>query len=213
MANRKDGRATRLKVLNAACAVFAEKGFHAARVADICRRAGANVASVNYYFGDKASLYREAWLHAVRTFRERGRVDLQSGSPGDALREYIHLLTRQFATDGEMGQFSRLYLRELVQPTGLIQDAWREMIDPRRRVLHRIIRSIAGPDADEAVVLFCELSVVNQCRALLTIKRSDLEHMLGQPLSPEVIVQLADHIADFSLAGIQAARSVGESVE
>jgi AcrR family transcriptional regulator len=204
MANRKDGRATRLKVLNAACAVFAEKGFHSARVADICRRAGANVASVNYYFGDKSSLYREAWLHAVRTFRERGRLDVQSESPGEALREYIRLLTRQFATNGAMGHFSRLYLRELVSPTGLIQDAWREMVDPRRRVLHQIIRGIAGPDADEAAVLFCELSIVNQCRALLTIKRSDFEHMLGQPLSAEVIQRLADHIADFSLAGIKA---------
>jgi hypothetical protein len=38
----------------------------------------------------------------------------------------------------------------------------------------------------------------------VTIKNSDLEYMLGHPLSPELIGKLADHIADFSLAGIQA---------
>ncbi|MGA0870572.1 MAG: helix-turn-helix domain-containing protein, partial [Planctomycetota bacterium] len=42
-----------------ACEVFALKGYRDARVADICTRAGANLDSVNYYFGDKASLYRE----------------------------------------------------------------------------------------------------------------------------------------------------------
>jgi hypothetical protein len=38
----------------------------------------------------------------------------------------------------------------------------------------------------------------------VTIKNSDLEYMLGQPLKPDLIKRLADHIADFSLAGIQA---------
>ncbi|MBW2127416.1 MAG: helix-turn-helix transcriptional regulator [Deltaproteobacteria bacterium] len=36
-----------------ACEVFAEKGYRAATIADICGRAKANVAAVNYYFGDK----------------------------------------------------------------------------------------------------------------------------------------------------------------
>jgi len=39
---------------------------------------------------------------------------------------------------------------------------------------------------------------------LVTVKRSDLEYMLGEPLNPGLIQQLASHIADFSLAGIQA---------
>jgi hypothetical protein len=38
----------------------------------------------------------------------------------------------------------------------------------------------------------------------VTIKRSDIEYMLGEPLSPRLINQLAGHIADFSLAGIRA---------
>ncbi|MGQ9671001.1 MAG: TetR family transcriptional regulator, partial [Desulfosoma sp.] len=57
MAPRRDGLATRARLLDAACDVFAEKGYRGARLADICRRAGANIAAVNYHFGDKASLY------------------------------------------------------------------------------------------------------------------------------------------------------------
>jgi hypothetical protein len=41
----------------------------------------------------------------------------------------------------------------------------------------------------------------------VTIKDSDIEYMLGRPLSPKLVKQLAGHIADFSLAGI---RGVGK---
>ena len=50
----------RREAIRSAAAVFADKGYHAATVRDICLAAGANVASVNYHFGDKESL-----VHAV----------------------------------------------------------------------------------------------------------------------------------------------------
>ncbi len=204
MAKREDGKETRRKLLNAACDVFAIKGYAGAKVADICKQAGANVASVNYYFGDKASLYREAWQYALQNIIEPTFSELIAGSPQDMLRKYIHTLMQHFAAKGQMGKFSRLYLMELVNPTGLIKEAWHEMIEPQRRRLHNIIRAIIGPEAEELCILFCELSIVNQCRALVTVKNSDLEFMVGRPLSPELIDRLAGHIYDFSLAGIQA---------
>jgi AcrR family transcriptional regulator len=204
MAKREDGKETRSKVLNAACEVFARKGFRAATVADICRRAGANVASVNYYFGDKASLYREAWRFALESFQEQIVLETDAESPKQALRDYILALMQNFSSKGEMGLFSRLYLRELVSPTGLIQDAWHDLIEPRRRVFHRILHEVVGPEADQLTILFCEQSIINQCRGLLTIKREDLEYMLGRPLTPELIRRFAEHVADFSLAGIEA---------
>jgi len=204
MAKREDGKITRDRLLKAACEVFAEKGYLNAKVAEICRRAGANVAAVNYYFGDKDTLYAEAWQHA---FNEYAMPELPLPvhiSPEDQLRNYINSLIQNFMEKGLQGYFTRLYLMELANPTGLIQDSWHNMIEPRRQKLIGIIRKMLGVETTDETVLFCELSIVSQCRALLTINRNDLEYLLGQPLSSNLIKRLADHIACFSLAGIRA---------
>lgn len=204
MTKREDGKETRWRLLNAACEVFALKGYRDAKVADICKQAGTNVAAVNYYFRDKDSLYAEAWRYAFQQFEEPVFSKLADGSPQERLREYILTLMKNFTTEGRLGHSSRLYLMELVNPTGLLQDDWRELIEPQRRKLHDIIREIMGQKADDQSILFCELSIVNQCRTLLTIKHKDLEYLLDQTLGPELIKRLAVHIADFSLAGIKA---------
>ena len=49
----------RTRILQAALEVFASKGYAQASTREICQRAGANVAGIHYYFGDKASLYKE----------------------------------------------------------------------------------------------------------------------------------------------------------
>jgi hypothetical protein len=112
---------------------------------------------------------------------------------------------QNFTEKGRRGYFTRLYLMELANPTGLIQETWRKLVEPWRQELLRIIRSIMGVKSTDETVLFCEMSIINQCRALLTINRSDLEYLLGQPLSPELIKRWADHITRFSLAGMKAA--------
>ena len=205
MTKREDGKETRRRLLNAACDVFAQNGYRNTKVADICKRAGANVASVNYYFGSKKKLYNEAWQYALQNFNESFFSESGTDSAEERLRAYIQTLVENFTAKGDLGRFSRLYLMEMVNPTGLIQDTWFETFEPKRRKLHGIIRDIMGPGTDDLSIRFCELSIVNQCRMFVTVKHSDLEYMLGRPLDPELIKKLADHIVDFSLAGIQGA--------
>ena len=57
----------RTRMLNAAGPIFADKGFAAATVREICQQAEVNLAGVNYYFGDKERLYIETVKSAHRS--------------------------------------------------------------------------------------------------------------------------------------------------
>lgn len=204
MAKREDGKETRSRILDCACEMFAKKGYQTAKVADICKLAGANVAAVNYYFTDKATLYTEAWQHAFKKCSELALPDVTGTAPEEQLRIHIHSLIQNFTDQGDRGQFTRLYLMELTNPTGLIQNIWHEIIEPRRQKMLGVIRNIMKTKTTGETVFFCEMSIISQCRALMTTRSSDMEYMLGQALSPDLIMRLADHVTRFSLAGIRA---------
>ena len=61
---------TRERLLKAAERLIAERGYKKVTVRDICRAARANVAAVNYHFGDKEGLYRELLQIAIDVVRE-----------------------------------------------------------------------------------------------------------------------------------------------
>jgi AcrR family transcriptional regulator len=50
---------TRARVLAAAAALFAARGFHGTTARDIAERAKVNLASAHYHFGSKEALYIE----------------------------------------------------------------------------------------------------------------------------------------------------------
>jgi TetR/AcrR family transcriptional regulator, regulator of cefoperazone and chloramphenicol sensitivity len=84
--------ATRQRLLEAAGEVFAERGFRAATVRDICQRARANVAAVNYHFGDKEHLYtavlKYAFSCALQKYPPLLGLD-DTASPEQRLRVFI----------------------------------------------------------------------------------------------------------------------------
>src|SRR5438094_420140 len=124
---------TKARLLEAAGEEFACKGFDAARVRTICERAGANVAAVNYHFGDKELLYIQAVLAAHRCgfdAGDEGRSDL--GPPAEQLREFIHhFLCRVLAINDPDDWRHRLLLREMLQPTSASDVLIREAIRPK----------------------------------------------------------------------------------
>src|SRR6202049_2648622 len=82
---------TREKLVEVAGRVFADRGYQAATVREICVRAGANVAAVNYHFGDKLGLYAEVLQESVRAAQVEAIQNAldQNAPPEDILRAVI----------------------------------------------------------------------------------------------------------------------------
>src|SRR5712672_3065728 len=82
---------TRQRLLEAAGEVFAEHGFRNATIREICEKAKANIAAVNYHFGDKEELYAAVFDYA-RTCAVAQFTDLTS--PGTPVEERLHTFIR-----------------------------------------------------------------------------------------------------------------------
>src|SRR5438094_9499460 len=85
---------TRQRLLDAAGPLFAERGFGATSVRDICRAAGVNQAAINYHFRDKEQFYSEAVRHAAACCT--ARVPLPTWVPGTPPRQKLRDFVRMF---------------------------------------------------------------------------------------------------------------------
>jgi TetR/AcrR family transcriptional regulator, regulator of cefoperazone and chloramphenicol sensitivity len=193
---------TRGKLLDAAGRVFADHGYEAATVREICRRAGANVAAVNYHFRDKQGLYTQVLLRmagAAQLERMRATLD-QSAPPEEILRRVIKARLQGLGADQMPDWHFRIVAREFAHPT----PAMSRMIDKVSRPLYERLLDLIGQiihlPADHEKTRLCTHSVMGQI-FLYALACPILSKLWpGMKTTPEQMDRIADHIADFSLA-------------
>src|SRR6516225_1356146 len=135
--------ATQQRLLDAAEQIFAEKGFKAASIREICKRADANVAAVNYYFGDKDRLYIEAVKYAHRGCTQGLPLpEWQPGtSPTEKLRDFIRVMVTRMMEPQSVASL-QLMMREMAQPTAACVEVVREYIQPMAEKLVAILTEL-----------------------------------------------------------------------
>jgi AcrR family transcriptional regulator len=194
---------TKTRLLEAAGEEFAEKGFEAARVRSICRRAGANLAAVNYHFGDKEQLYIAAVLEAHRCGTQILEESVFEGvGPEEQLRRFVHhFLSNVLAMRLDDSWHQPLMLREMLRPTSACEALVREAIRPRFERLQGILSQIC-PRADGRRLDALTFSVIGQCLHY-KLARSVSERLIGEQAFAELDVDyLTDHITTFCLAAL-----------
>jgi AcrR family transcriptional regulator len=191
------------RLLEAAGEEFAARGFDAASVRAICERAGANVAAVNYHFGGKGPLYREAVAEAYRRSLDRSeRAGV--GTLAEELRAYIAGLLAA-PTDGWA---YRLMARDALLGPADRDDPAQHLIRPRLERLRGILRR-ACPAADDRRLDALALGVVGQCLCY-RLARPVAARLIG----PERLARLdgdyvAGHVAACCLAALGLAPALG----
>jgi len=197
---------TRKRILETAALVFSEHGFAATTVRMICGRAKANLAAVNYHFGGKESLYREAIRHARRRAYERFPVNYGlSGNPDP--EEQLHAFIRSFLlrTSGDERNlgFGTLVMREMVDPTSALDMMLDEGIRTLLEQLAGIVRELLGNAQDRELILICTRSIVSQCLIFL-FSRSVMDRLAPEhKFDPDDLEGISNQILLFSMKAIR----------
>lgn len=181
------GSGTRRRLLDAAAELFATKGYRNVAVRDICERACANVAAINYHFGGKDKLHLAAIDHARQ--RALQEADPTTAGPKPAgglmpelkLRRHLHSMLGRAFTDGPAGWYLQIVLREMVDPTPSLEAALDEHLGPHQRRLEAIVGQVIGQDPDSdtvkdtAATLLATAVYYQSCRPAVQHLRSDFE--------------------------------------
>jgi AcrR family transcriptional regulator len=197
--------------MESAGAVFADLGYHDATVEEICRRAETNIAAINYHFGSKDALYAEVWRRAfdeaMTAYPPEGGLG-PDAAPQERLRGTIYSMLGKTVDPGRLGYAGQILLRELVSPTEAIEQVKHDALEPMHERMESLMRELLGPAATREQLLLCTMSVVHQCMAMgIRMFRGRIPPRLRLDVpTGQLIELLTDHIARFSLAGIEAVR-------
>jgi len=154
------------KLLEAALEIFGRQGPAGAKVREIARAAGQNVAAIAYYFGSKEQLYAAVLEGIVREIRYTLSDELAacaaarrrgSTPPAEATRllqrflcaVYARLLSRNDAV-----ALARLIVREQMQPTAAFEILYQHGFRELHETLCYLVGAALGksPQAQETII-------------------------------------------------------------
>ncbi|MBE9607032.1 TetR family transcriptional regulator [Acetobacteraceae bacterium H6797] len=149
------------RILAAALATFAERGFHAASLKEITERAGANIAAVNYHFRSKDELIRQVldrFLGAINSERLAALdgCEAEAGADGPTLEALIEALIRPMVSLSRDQHDGRAIVRLLLQvralPRGVTNNAVAQQFDPvHARFINALNRAAPWLHREEVV--------------------------------------------------------------
>lgn len=200
----------RARLLAAAAACFANKGYSGTTVRDITTRAGCNVSAVTYHFGGKRKVYLavfEERLSDLTRHRVDALEDLLRGTT-PALERVIETFAMAFLDPlrgNERGRETMLLLlREMVDghlPVSLVAE---RMVRPTVAALTQALDR-ACPGLEPLRLNLCCHSLIAQLVHVLHVQRLH-ERGRAADLPRFELSQTVHHIVHFTVAGVRACR-------
>lgn len=199
---------TKKRLLEAAGGIFARDGFAGATVRDICAAAEANVAAVNYHFGDKAGLYRAVFDYSFDCSCGKLAPPPDPTLPAEErLRIWVTGFLHRILDRGKPAWHGQLMAREMNEPTAVLDAVVENHIRPNMQQLDAIVRDLLPAKTPAAVLRRVSASTVGQCVFYHYCRPifSRL-HPEWKP-TPDEVEAIAEHVTRFCLAGIRASAS------
>jgi TetR/AcrR family fatty acid metabolism transcriptional regulator len=183
------------RILDAAVAVFAQKGFHSARVSDVAERASVADGTIYLYFRNKEELLMTAINTAFDGFMSRARTELDGiPSPAGKLRRLAQLHLDAFNANRNLAIVFQMELRQsarflapfshehMIEYFGLVRAAIRE----------GQAQGIFRPDLREKIAANCFFGALDEMVTSWVL--DDTNYQLSE---------VADSVADIILLGLE----------
>ena len=203
-------KTTSQKLLEVAGEVFAEEGFRATTVREICRRANTNVAAINYHFGDKEKLYEGVfrYIHSFDCVQDSVDEAATIENPTEALKIFISEMLRKMLCSGNFSWKGKLMAREMVDPSpalDLIIDlwfrpCWNQLKVISSKLIEKDFNSIENEIAASSVLAQCFF--YKHAREVLIRISPDFKYDDAQ------ITMLSKHLSAFALGGLEALKKL-----
>jgi AcrR family transcriptional regulator len=205
----EDRQSTKAQLLEAAGHVFAEKGFDRATGREICERAGANTAAVNYYFGGMDGLYAAVLEEANRRLIPLATLVSTVAEQPDAkgqLQAIIELGVEKLTGPVSSSWVFGVMAREFLTPTPALDALRRQQGIPKARIVMSIVAELMDLPADHPAVVRGCLMLMAPFLMLLIGDRLSLKQFLpGLDFSRSGAAALSRHLLTFMLGGLAAA--------
>jgi AcrR family transcriptional regulator len=172
MRKPKAPEANRARILQAAIAEFAARGFKGGSMDAIAARTHTTRALINYYFGGKEKVYLAVLEHVYGEIRQaEDRLELDHLSPADAIRRIVEFTYHYYL---EHEGFVRLVVAENqaggrhLKKSRMMRSLNRSIIDTLRRVLERgqragaFRRDVDAVEVHKAIAALGIFNVTNQ---------------------------------------------------
>ncbi|WP_432696701.1 TetR/AcrR family transcriptional regulator [Marinobacterium sp. YM272] len=201
--SRTDGEATRSRIIDAAGQVFAERGYHDTTSKEICKRAGVNLAAVNYHFGSRDGLYLavvgEVMSHLLE-LEYLQQIAASDKSAADKLGEMIDGLVHSLIEDRSW--HTRVWAREILTPSPVLAAITATEAMPRIEIVLPLLSDLTGIPSDDPRRFYGLLGLMSPCLMLLIIdpdQPTPIQSIYSRPAD-----EIADHIKRFIFSGLRS---------
>src|SRR5882724_4459665 len=204
------GKDTKSRILDVAEEMFAEQGLDRASIRDITKKAGVNLAAINYHFGSKEDLIAAVFERRVVPVNEArlaalDMVEKAAGKKSPKLEDILEAFIRpalQSSLEASKGgtAFSKLFGRCLSEPSPEVEALLKRQFEP---LLERMDSALmkALPHLSRSDIFWCMKFTFGALHHWLLTKDRFLPAWLEKVEVEEQIKKLIS----FSAAGFRAA--------
>jgi TetR/AcrR family transcriptional regulator, regulator of cefoperazone and chloramphenicol sensitivity len=201
----KPAEDARVRLLQAGLRLFAQQGYAKTSTRELADAANVNVASISYYFGDKAGLYRAVCLEPLGSPQDDIARFSAAGLPLEQVLRGFYAAFLEPLKQGDLARLCmKLHFREMLEPTGLWDPGIEQGIAPVHAALVQLLCRHLGlttPDDDvqRLAVSLAGLGVH------MHVGRELTDHVApGLNDGPQAMDVWADRLVMFGLAMVQA---------